>query len=151
MHSLTRHKETPPPHLLTHPTQLLQLKQLPNRTPPARQEDLMTTPVQRRRPLLEARVVSRDTAEVIPDPLQELLGLFDTAERRRMHVLQGRDIVVAEGAVSGEKPRAHDQDVAEFHLCVLVLEDRFQPLEFYRRALEALEGAHGVNFFAGAL
>jgi len=109
----------------------------------------MTTPVERRGPLLEARVISRHTAEVVPDPLEQLVALFDAAEARRVHGLQLGGLRVVERVVRLHVARAHNQYVAELELRALPLEDLLQPLQLDRRALERAEGLRALHVPAG--
>jgi len=109
----------------------------------------MTTPVIRRRPLLEAGMISRHGAEILPDPLQQLLGLFHAAETRRMQRLQVRDFRVRERVVRAHEPAAHDEDIAELQLRALPFQDLLQPREFYAAALEAREVADAGGVAAG--
>lgn len=139
MHNLTSHEEAPPSQLLTRPTQFFQLEQLSYGTPPTREKDLMTAPIKRRRPLLETRMIRRNSTEILPDPLQQLLALLHAPQIRRVHPLQPLDVLVAERIVVLHEPGPHDQDIAESDFGALVREDLLQMLELDGRALEGLE------------
>ena len=80
----------------------------------------MHTPVVGRRPALETRVVARHGAEILPNPAQDAVGLLDAAEAGGVLVLEGGQVRGGEGVEGGEKPRAHDEDVAPAGLRVVL-------------------------------
>lgn len=103
----------------------------------------MHAPVVGGGPALEAGMVAGDGAEMVPDPVEDLVGLLDAAEAWGGHVgeaveLGGRRL--EHGVVRLEEARADDQDVAEARRrAVLPLERLEEPLELDARRLEAGE------------
>lgn len=61
-------------------------------------------------------MVARDGGEMVPDPIEHLVGLLDAAEPRRGQIGQAvelRGLGLQHGVVRLEEAGAHDQDVAE--------------------------------------
>lgn len=117
---LASNEETPPPLRRTPPRQRLEIKQLPDRTPPAGQQHLVQRqPVPPRRPGLERRLVPRHGREVAPYPPQRRLPLLDAAERVRWLALQVRELGVRLARPRELPARSDDQDVAEADLGAL--------------------------------
>lgn len=136
-------EEAPPILLFALGTQLLQIQQFTDVATPASQEYLMHTPVVRGGPALEAGVIAGDGAEVVPDPVEDLVGLFDAAEARRGEVGQAVELggLLLQHLVVGlEEAGADDQHVAEARdRVVLPLQRLQQPVEFDGGGVEALE------------
>ena len=153
---MTRHEKRPPAHPLALLGQLLQLKQLSNRTPPPGQQDLVKTPRRPRprvrlppglrhatrcRPRLEGRLVTRHRGEGVPDPLQRVLALLDAAGRHGGLGGEGFDFLFGQGGVGAQEAGTGDQDVAVLRGgVVLRLEDRQEPLVADGVGVERFEG-----------
>lgn len=145
----TGDEETPAILPLALGAQLLQVEQLADVAAPAGQEDLVHAPVVRGGPALEARVVAGDGAEVVPDPAEDVVRLFDAAEARGRQVGQAVELIglrLEHVVVRLEEAGAHDQHVAKAGCRVVLPFQRLQqPLELDARRVEAVEiGAHDV-------
>lgn len=151
----TGDEEAPAILPLTLDAQLLQVEQLADITAPAGQEDLVHAPVIGGGPALEARVVAGDGAEVVPDPAEDVIGLFDAAEARGREVGQAVELggLRLEHVVVGlEEAGADDEHVAEpRRRVVLPLQRLQQPLELDARRVEAVKAAVAAadNVLAG--
>lgn len=86
MANLARHKEAPALLLPTVLRQRLEVEQLANRTPPAREEDLVHRVAELKGEVLKGHLVARDGGEVLPDPAERLLARVDTAKGVRLDV-----------------------------------------------------------------
>lgn len=149
----TGQEESPPLLPLALLTEFLQVQQLSDVATPTGQQDLVHAPVERRGPPLETRVVTRHGAEVFPDPLQDLVGLFHTTQPRRTHLDKSLDLCVVavrhELTVGLEESTPDDQDVAEPGLSVaLPLEGFEDPFKLDAAGLEVFE-ARPHDIFPG--
>lgn len=112
----------------------------------------MHAPVVGRGPPLKAGMITGDGAEIVPDPLQHLIGLLDAAQARRRHIGQAVQLAfvgLEHFKVTLEETRPHNQNIAEPRRgAVLPLQRLEQPLELDGAGLEALKSP-ADHFFAG--
>lgn len=106
-------EEGPAALLLAVLGQPLEVKQLPDGTAPAGEQDLVYVPVLLGGPALEAGLVAGHGAKVFPDPAQHVLGLLDAAKRVRQARARRLDLVGGLGGQRRRPPGPDQQHVAE--------------------------------------
>lgn len=118
---LTREEKAPPPHPLTRLRQPLQIKHLPKRHPPQRQDRLVQQHLPlHARPRLKCRRVARHRGEIaVVQPVQHGVFLGHACEAGPSPLREKRAFRRGLAVVGGDEAAADEQDVADLDAAAL--------------------------------